>query len=233
LLFFIVFCLSSKLSVAQTAGSLRVTPVLIDAQSPVLSGSLTMSNNGGKPMTVQVRVFKWVQQNGENLYMPARDIAVSPPMIILRPRTDSVLRVVRTSGEPLTREEGYRLVIDQLPDSVLRRKNGAGISFVVRHNIPVFFSPPGEFEPQLAWKAVPVKGGYQVFAINSGTRHIGIAEVRLLAGATVLGKLDGLAGYALAGSTGSFFVQARAGGKPDRIQAVDTNRLPIDDMIQR
>lgn len=232
LLLFLAFCLFSDFSAAQSIGNLRVTPVLVDIQAPVMGSSLTMSNNGGRPITVQVRIFKWSQQDGENLYTPAKGVAVSPPMMILQPNTDSILRIVRTATEPLIKEESYRLVVDQLPDSKLRHKKGTTVSFVVRHNIPVFFSPAGELEPQLSWKAVPVKGGYQVMAINNGTRHIGIAEVKLWGGQTMLGQLDGLAGYALAGSSGSFFVRTRSGEKPNRIQAVDTARSPIDDVIR-
>lgn len=217
---------------AQVVDMLRVTPVRIDIQAPVSGASLTLSNGGSRPMAVQVRVFKWHQKNGEDIYTLAKGVAVSPPMLSLRPKSESVLRVVRTNAAPLVQEESYRLVVDQLPDPALRRQKGSTISFVVRHNIPVFFAPQGMLEPDLTWKAVPVKGGYRVTASNNGTRHIGLAEVKLLSGKTVVGTLNGLAGYALAGSSGSFFVSGRSGKMPDRIEAVDTNRTPVNDIIR-
>ncbi|AQS41896.1 MAG: Fimbrial chaperone [Candidatus Tokpelaia hoelldobleri] len=217
---------------AQEAGTLRVTPVRINVQAPSAGAAVSLTNTGKRPMSVQVRVFKWTQKDGEEFYTPAHGVAVSPPMLTLKPRSTSVMRILRTDRAAIKGEESYRLVIDQLPDSALRRHKGSAVSFVVRHNLPVFFTAVGQHMPQVTWQAVPVKGGYKVVATNTGSSHMGFASVRLLAGKTVVGQLDGLAGYALAGSKNSFFVPAHGGGRPTRITAVDMNNTPVDDIIR-
>jgi len=233
-LFFIViilmfFCAGAW---AQGAGTLQVTPVRINVRAPSASAAISLTNTDRRPMSVQVRVFKWAQKDGRELYIPTRNMAVSPPMLTLRPNSTSVVRILRTNKAPINGEESYRLVIDQLPDSALMRYQGSNVSFVVRHSIPAFFTGTGPNTPRVTWQALPVKGGYKVVVTNTGNSHMGVASVKLLAGKTVVGQLDGLAGYALAGSKNSFFVPARGGGQPNRITAVDLNNTPIDDTIQ-
>ncbi|MHC5308361.1 fimbrial biogenesis chaperone [Bartonella sp. LJL80] len=222
-----LICTYSFAAQAQTIGMLRVSPVSIDAQAPVSSGTLRMTNSGDKPMMVQVRVFKWRQENGRDIYSRANDVAVSPPMMTLKPHADSVIRVVRTAKTPISSEESYRVVVDQLPDPKLRATSRKAVSFVVRHNLPAFFSPKGEKAANIIWSVAAQKGGYVVTAKNVGNRHIALAQVKLMAGQTVLGQVTGLAGYALAGSTGQFYVRAKGGGKPDRILAMDGDKNPV------
>ncbi len=59
---------------AQSPGSLLIWPV-----SPVIEGdqpaaALWLENPGKTPITLQVRVYAWAQQNGENVYAAQQDI---------------------------------------------------------------------------------------------------------------------------------------------------------------
>ncbi len=131
------------------AASLRVSPVSLTLTAPAAATSLRVWNDGDQPINVQVRVFRWTQRNGEDVLAPAADVAVSPPITALQPGSAQVVRVVRVSPEAVMREESYRLYIDELPNPFLPQ--GAGINLLVRHSIPVFFTP-GVSAAALSWE---------------------------------------------------------------------------------
>lgn len=101
--------------------SLRVSPVLVDLSAPTAASSVRISNDAKRPISVQVRIFKWSQSNGVDTYTPATDVAVSPPISQLKPGGENMVRVVRTSKRPVKAEESYRLIVDELPSA--SRKN--------------------------------------------------------------------------------------------------------------
>ena len=99
------------------AASLQVTPILVDvAADTAAATTVTLKNGSNKPVNTQLRVFRWTQVNGQDQYAETTDVAVSPPMVTMRPNGEYVIRVVRTNRAPIRGEESYRLVADELPD---------------------------------------------------------------------------------------------------------------------
>src|SRR5450755_3376846 len=97
------------------AASLQVAPVSVEVAAPGAASTLKLRNEGAQPLDAQIRVFRWTQVDGADTLTPADDVVASPPQVSLRPKTDYVVRVVRTSKEPVAKEETYRLLIDELP----------------------------------------------------------------------------------------------------------------------
>jgi fimbrial chaperone protein len=121
------------------AASLQVTPLLVHVAAPGAASTVTLRNEGPRPINAQVRVFRWTQANGEDVLQPTNAVVASPPIVNLGSRIDYAVRIVRATRQPITREEAYRLVIDELPDAA-SRKSGT-VAIVLRHAIPVFFTP--------------------------------------------------------------------------------------------
>lgn len=189
-----------------SALSLQVAPVLLQVDAPGAATTVTLRNNGPKPITVQVRVFRWAQDAGQEHFDPTTDVVASPPAIELRPDQDYVLRVVRVTQRPIEREEAYRLFIDELPDT---QPHPRTIDFVVRHAIPLFFDAQGHSAPELTWRMTQTGRGVTLTAINDGDGRVRLAAVRVR---DVTGKLvsfgQGLVGYALGHSTMSWTARA-------------------------
>jgi len=184
---------------AAIAASLQVTPVTIDLTAPTGAGLVTLRNDGKSPITVQVRVFKWVQQNGVDAYVPTKDVAVSPPMTKLAPGSRQTVRVVRTA-KASAGQDSYRLFVDEIPQAARRTRNG--VEFVLRQSIPVFFSAPGISPAKVAWSASSNGRKLTLTARNSGTDRQKVSRLVLKdQGGKVLARTDGLAGYVLGGST--------------------------------
>ncbi|OYR19400.1 fimbrial biogenesis chaperone [Brucella thiophenivorans] len=188
-----------------SAASLRVSPVLIDLNAPTAASSVQIWNDAKRPINVQVRIFRWSQSNGVDTYTPATDVAVSPPISQLKPGGENMVRVVRTSKRPVRAEESYRLIVDELPNAA-QQKSGT-VKLVIRHSIPVFFSPPENKGADVAWNVQKKSGGYQVTLNNKGDKRMRVADLALQSkGGAAVAQHPGLVGYVLGKSSVSWFI---------------------------
>jgi fimbrial chaperone protein len=184
---------------ACAAASLQVSPVTIDVPPSAASAVLTLRNSGNRPLSAQIRVFKWTQVDGEDVLEPTESVVASPPSIDLTGDQTYSVRIVRTDETPLAQSEYYRLIVDELPDSATPRPGS--VSMVMRYSIPVFFELAGGEPPKLSWSYKKSNGRVALTLNNDGDQHIRISNLNLKssAGATV-GFGAGLVGYALAHS---------------------------------
>lgn len=182
------------------AASLQVQPVLVDVAAPGAASTLTLRNDGTRPINVQVRVFRWTQADGEERLDPTEDVVASPPAVTLAPNTDYVTRVVRVAKQPPSGEESYRLLVDELPDAAQAKTNA--IRLLVRHSIPVFFGAPDRTAPVVDWSIARRSDKVIVQATNRGDLRLRISG---LSARDAAGKAisfgNGLVGYALGRST--------------------------------
>jgi fimbrial chaperone protein len=184
--------------VAQSA-SLRVSPTNLEMIAPGSAGVLTLTNEAKRPIHVQIRVFRWTQVNGVEQLEPTNDVIVSPPSTTLPSAKEYAVRVVRVTKKPVAGEEGYRIIVDELPDP--SRKRAGTVALVVRYSIPVFFKDEDASPPKVAWGLVKSKGALMLRARNTGDTRLRLADVQLSQGGRVLGNRKGLVGYVLGESS--------------------------------
>ena len=120
------------------ASSLRVAPISLKLAAQEPAGVVRVWNDGRGPVQVQVRVYRWKVVNGKDVLEPTKDVVASPPMTTLVPGAENLIRVVRVAKRPLGATEGYRLLVDELPDPANQR--AGTVTVLVRHAIPVVFS---------------------------------------------------------------------------------------------
>lgn len=202
------------MSTPVNAGVLRVQPVSIDLRGGGQAATLTLRNEGRTPITVQSRIFRWVQdKNGKESLVSTRDVVVSPPTATLRAGSDYVLRVVRTAKTPIVGEESYRLLVDELPDP--SRMDSGQVALLVRQSIPVFFSAADAGRPTVAWSASTTGNTLVLTAQNTGGRRLRVSDIEVKdASGSSLAKKNGLVGYVLGGSSQSWKLPLRRGAKP-------------------
>jgi fimbrial chaperone protein len=219
------------------AGSLQVEPVLVDITAPGAASSVTVRNEGTEPINAQIRVFKWSIVNGKEQLNPTDDVVASPPSVTLTPKGQYVVRIVRTSKQPVVGEESYRLLVDQLPD-LSQQRNGS-VNLMVRYSIPVFFGATNRKNPTVAWSVATSGDKITLTAHNTGDRRLRISALSLSNNDSGknLSFGNGLAGYALGQSTvswtvprqgfpasGSVSVRAQSDGGPIQAVASIANR---------
>ena len=210
-----------------SAASLQVAPTRITIEVERGAEGLTLSNSGAELVHVQVRAFRWWQENGEDMLEPAEDLVVSPPMLQLGPGAEQLIRIVHTgSPPPGGGEKTYRVVVDELPvDSAEPR--GPGLRFALRYSIPVFIvesadAPPS---PHLQTRFVESASGAMIEIRNTGSGSAQFADLVVI---DPRGRrhvvAQGLAGYVLPGqqrqwplprgATAEGRIEAKLNGEP-------------------
>lgn len=202
--------LISASAVAASAASLQVAPTTIDMTAPDSASVLTLRNGGKKPISVQVRVFRWSQTNGVEKLEPTKNVVASPPGAKLAPNQDYVVRVLRTGKTPVAGEESYRVLVDEVP--VKQDARDAAVSFVIRHSIPVFFKQQDAGKPQVTWSIENGAKGVVLKARNDGDSRMRIADLKAVQGGKAIASRPGLVGYVLGGSTMVFPLGAKKVG---------------------
>ena len=216
------------------AASLQVSPVTVEVAAPGAATALKLRNEGTTPLNAQIRVFRWTQVNGEDKLEPTNDVVASPPLAKLAPKVDYTVRLVRVSKTPVSKEETYRLFVDELPDAANQRNRA--VNLLLRYSIPVFFYPAAGNPPSLAWSVEQSGGKLAVVVKNSGDRHLRISNLKLRddKGGTVSFG-NGLSGYVLGGSSRRWDVASGKGslsaGSPIAVSA-EGERGPINASAQ-
>lgn len=218
------------------AASLRISPIGLDMPAGERAASMTLVNTGADPVSLQLRIFKWSQANGEEVLEPATDMLVSPPATTIPAGASYTVRVARESSAPVQSELSYRVFIDELPKPVDPRTVGQGVSMVLRTSLPVFVVDPKAFA-KLSWKVWQDASGLHADATNSGLRHAKITGLTIHpeSGAPLVFGV-GLNGYVLAGSHKRFDLKLDSKIKPlapgtvVKLTAQDDN-MPVEESL--
>ena len=190
----------AALPASSNAASLQVTPTTVEVVAPSAAATIKLRNDDARPITAQVRVFRWSVVDGKEKLEPTDAVVVSPPVVSLAPKKDYVVRIVRTSRQPVAAEESYRLLVDELPDPQ-RMKTGA-VNLLLRYSLPVFFGAPDRGGAKVTWRVEHKGGQLWVSAQNLGERRMRISGLGLKnANGETISFGDGLNGYVLARST--------------------------------
>ncbi|MFC6313222.1 molecular chaperone [Paraburkholderia dipogonis] len=192
------WCLSPTFAHAAT---LQISPVMVDMAAEANAAGITLKNPGEKPLFGQVRVFRWDQANGDDTLTPTQDLVASPPLIQIPGHADQLVRLVRTAPAPSASEQGYRVLIDELPEADAAPTSGVTIR--LRYSVPVFAEPAVDVgQPRLSWHLSRGTGaqGWMLRVDNTGRKRAQIAAVQLIDNAGNAYPINkGLLGYALAG----------------------------------
>ena len=187
--------LSASLSPPAAAEGLSVTPTMLVLDWPSAQARLTVraSGNANENLAGQVRVVRWVQEDGTEKLIATRDVVASPPALRLQSGKEMTVRIVRTTKAPVAGEECYRVLVDQLPGA---EQDGNAVQFAVRHSIPLCFDGPRQKQAPVVW-SVRRKGNSVVLSgSNDGERRVVARDVKItgaggasasLGAATVLG----------------------------------------------
>ena len=113
------------------AASIRLSPVNVEILSDQTASSISLYNQSNESADLQVRIFEWTQNNGQDQLTPTDEINISPPFLKLKPNESYNLRVVRINPEPISGEKTYRIIIDELPKPVDSRKASQGVNVLM------------------------------------------------------------------------------------------------------
>jgi fimbrial chaperone protein len=160
---------------AGPAEPIEVAPITLELPTGQKTGTLTLTNRAAQKATIQVRVFAWDQNGGEDHLSPTSDIVLSPPFVTLPPNETQLVRVVlRKPAED--REASYRILIDEIPPP----DAPGNVKLLLRISLPVFAEPRRKATPSLVWRVVRTqKDGMQVVGVNTGNRRARVLNLTI------------------------------------------------------
>ncbi|PRD15786.1 protein CsuC [Pantoea coffeiphila] len=188
------------------ANSVLLWPIDPKIASDEKATELWMENRGDSTTLMQVRVFLWQQQDGQDRYQTQQQVLASPPMVRIEPGKKQLIRLVKQTPVPAGEETAFRILIDEIPTPQPQNtaQNQAGLNFQMRYTVPLFVYGNGasatSSKPQLAWQLVNKNGHQALEVTNSGSGHARLSHVSL-GGRSIS---DSLLGYVLPHSSNTF-----------------------------
>ncbi len=154
------------------AQSLSVLPVNVFLQPGERAASLSLTNSGTRPTSIQVRAYDWSQKDNEDQLTPSQVVVASPPLVTIAPASTQVVRLILRQN-PQSGEATYRIVLDQIP--------GPGepgvIQMVLRLSIPVFAAPETRAAPQTQFHLERDGDNLFLVGVNTGQSHESIHDI--------------------------------------------------------
>ncbi len=131
-----------------------------------------LENNSSEPMPVIINVYARIQKiDGKEETPQTKDLEVFPPQLIIPPKQKRSVRVSWKGSKP-NKELSFRLVAEQLPlDVSKKKKSGSGIKMLLKY-VAALYVDPGETKSIL--KVIDIKKNKKEISItlkNEGSRH--------------------------------------------------------------
>ena len=166
--FFLIPCLAFS-------GEFRVTPIRLDFDRGTKSGVVTIVNEGGDKLNVQMKAFEWTQNaDGKDQYTETNDIIFFPRIMALEKNEEKILRA-GIKIPATTREKTYRLFIEEIPEP--KKGEGVNVSIAIRFGVPIFVKPLKEEVKGEIEKVELSKGVLNVLIKNRGNTHFIIQSI--------------------------------------------------------
>jgi len=172
--FCVLFCLFLIPSIA-FSGEFRVTPIRLDFDKGAKSGVVTILNEGGDKLNVQMKAFEWTQNaDGKDQYTETNDIIFFPRIMALEKNEEKILRA-GIKIPATTKEKTYRLFIEEIPEP--KKAEGVNVAIAIRFGVPIFVKPLKEEMKGEIEKVELSKGVLNALVKNKGNVHFIINSI--------------------------------------------------------
>lgn len=219
------------------AGTLLIWPIHPVIEADQSAAALWLENRSDESAVVQLRILRWIQENGEDVYFPQDHVVGSPPMMEIAPGQRQLIRLIRLRPTPVGTEQTWRLILDEIPMAgvaqALDGAAGGGVQLQMRYSLPLFGYGEGfdkdaansALSTALAWRVVQENGQRFMEVVNRGNSYARLTQVVMEQPTGRESITSGLLGYVLAGGSRRWPMSAAEGelmasingGAPQRI----------------
>ncbi len=165
------------------AGEFAILPLRLHLDRSTRAGEVTIRNQDTAPLRMQAQAMTWRQDDdGKDVYAPADDLIFFPRALEIPPGESRIVRVgVRAA--PVTREETYRLFLEQLPPAAPEAAPvGASLRVLLRVGVPVFVAPAQAAERKASIGGPEIQAGQVRWSVaNEGNVHFVADRVEMKA----------------------------------------------------
>jgi fimbrial chaperone protein len=187
-------------SFSSEAATWNVEPIRVELSSEQTTSVITITNEGDQPTSIQVLLVAWSQEQGKDIYLPSKDLIISPPIFTIHPKQNQILRVGLRQRLDWTGEMSYRIYLQELP--AVATNHSSAVQVALRISLPVFVqTQKGIAAPKTIWRIqlAPEKT-LLVTLENQGNAHIQISDLALyLSGGELPIASETVSSYVLTG----------------------------------
>lgn len=189
------------------AADIAVMPVGLTLTARQDRQVMTFTNQGQETVVMQVDTVAWTQVNGQDRYVPSRDLLVNPPLFSIAPGESQIVRVGLRQPMASAQETAYRLFVRQVPSapvatpvlgSASADAEATSVRVLLELRLPVYVQTPS-VERSQQWRGWPTADGQIVLEMqNTGNVHQTVLGLKLRAtsaAAPTLGQVQ--AGHAV------------------------------------
>lgn len=164
-----------------SAGEFVINPLRVTLDRTTRASEIVVRNDDKAPLRMQVEAMGWTQNSqGGDQYEPADSLLYFPRTMEIPPGESRIVRVgVRAA--PVTREEAFRLFIEELPPASAAQDQAQGTSLRIflRVGVAVFVAPAQpERKGEITGLAVSGRQAEWTVA-NTGNVHIRADQLEL------------------------------------------------------
>ncbi len=178
-----ILAVSAAWTLPVAAGEFAILPLRLHLDRSTRAGEVTIRNQDTAPLRMQAQAMTWRQDDdGKDVYAPADDLIFFPRALEIPPGESRIVRVgVRAA--PVTREETYRLFLEQLPPAAPEAAPvGASLRVLLRVGVPVFIAPAQAAERKASIGGPEIQAGQVRWSVaNEGNVHFVADRVEMKA----------------------------------------------------
>ncbi|MDY6482084.1 fimbria/pilus periplasmic chaperone [Acinetobacter faecalis] len=115
-----------------------IWPIYPIIESQDKAAPVWLENIGDEASIVQIRVFKWLQNDNKDQYQNQQEIIASPPIVKVAAGDKQMIRLTKAINIPDSKEYSYRIVVDELPVDLEKKDATSSVSFKMRYSLPLF-----------------------------------------------------------------------------------------------
>lgn len=153
------------LASAAQASTFQVSPVVLEVPSGGRNAVLTIRNSELAPVSLQIRLFRWTQRDGADVYDPTDELIASPPVATIAGAGSQLVRVGPRTGQL---SGAYRVIIEEiLPPAVDKGQ----VRIALRLNLPLYVMPRDGAKTPLRWSGWREANGHVVLQVQNDGAH--------------------------------------------------------------
>lgn len=136
------------------------------------SAQFTIENDTAESMAIELTVKeRKMDVNGKEELPATSEISIFPPQIIIPAKEKRTVRVVWNGPQEISSEKSFRVIAEQLPLNVQKKKRGTGIQMLMKY-MAAFYVTPADAQAEIKVSLVEVKDKeISIKVDNTGKAH--------------------------------------------------------------
>jgi len=166
---------------AAGAGEFSINPLRVGLDRTNKASEVVVRNDDVVPLRMQVQAMGWSQDaEGRDRYDPAEGLIYFPRVLEIPPGESRIVRIgIRVA--PVTREEAYRLFLEELPPATpAGEAGGASLRVFLRVGVAVFVGPLSRTSVAEHAELGVESGNARWVVRNAGTVHLRAERIELV-----------------------------------------------------